>query len=262
MWRPYPGVWAVVALLILAHQTLDREARGTDGAAGRRRRGLFRLGALLLWVALDWPLGALGGGYLVSLHMVQFLLVGLVVPPLLLAGLPPNAFARLAARKRWIRFVRLLTQPVAALVAFNAILALTHLPSVVDHLMVSQPGSFAIDALWFTGGLVLWWPIVCPVPERPRFHDLARMGYLFGNTIIMGAISLFLVFGDYPLYGVYELAPRVAGITARGDHQTAGVVMKVGGMVVHWSVITAIFFRWYRREHSPAPRAPAGRAVG
>ena len=38
----------------------------------------------------------------------------------------------------------------------------THVPGVIETLMPTQLGAFAIDLLWFAGGSVLWWPLVVP----------------------------------------------------------------------------------------------------
>ncbi len=75
-WRAYPGVWLVVGLIALlyfaagsARCTADRDAR-----VGHRAGSLtFLFGLLLVWAALDWPIGTLGGGYLASMHSVQWL---------------------------------------------------------------------------------------------------------------------------------------------------------------------------------------------
>lgn len=258
-WRPYIGVWILVALMAAGYLWLARADRAVSGPeAGHGRGWLFWLGLVLLWVALDWPIGALGGGYLASAHMVQFLLVGLVAPLLLELGLPASAFGRLAARPVALRVVRFLTNPLMALVIFNTVLVITHHPRIVDAWMATQLGSFGIDALWFIGGIIFWWPVVCPVPERPRFPDLARMGYLFGNTIIAGFLALILVFADLPVYGIYELAPPTGWLTSREDQQVAGILMKVGGALILWTAMTVIFFRWYRRENPEGEISAAG----
>lgn len=249
-WRPYVGVWILIVLMAAGYLLLSRSDRtDPDSGANHGRGWLFWLALFLLWAALDWPLGALGGGYLASAHMLQFLLVGLVAPLLLELGLPTSAFARLARRPILLRVLRFLTNPLMALAIFNAVLVITHHPRVVDGWMATQLGSFGIDALWFTAGVVFWWPVVCPVPARPRFPDLARMGYLFGNTIIAGFLALILVFADLPVYGIYELAPPTGWLSSREDQQIAGMLMKVGGALILWTVMSVIFFRWYRREN-------------
>ena len=255
-WRPYPGVWLFVVALAVVYW---RIVRGGGPRSGRT--GLAAAGVATLWLALDWPIGTLGGGYLSSVHMLQFLLIAMVAPALLLLGVPEATWRRLAA-SRAIPAVRLATHPLVTLGVFQAVVVWTHLPAVVDTLMVTQVGSFALDALWLAGGLAFWWPVLAPVPRRPRFVDPLKMGYLFLATVLNTLPYAFLTFGETPYYGIYELAPPVAGIPARQDQQVAGLLMKVGGGLILWTAITILWFRWYGREEAAGgrheiPRAPA-----
>src|SRR5688572_20696553 len=109
-WRAYPGVWAFVLLLAGAYVLLHRRFGAGEDPTLRRsahsvgpRRCYAAAGVLALWIALDWPVGALGAGYLASLHTVQFLLIALIAPPFLLLGVPSAAWAALAARLRSAR---------------------------------------------------------------------------------------------------------------------------------------------------------------
>ena len=47
---------------------------------------------------------------------------------------------------------------------------------------------------------------------------------------------------------LYELAPRVAGMSALADQRTAGLVMKAVGDPILWLAMSVIFFRWARAE--------------
>lgn len=249
-WQPYPGVWLAVLGLAWAYRrgraVSERAASPGNGDGGWRLLP-FVLGLILLWAALDWPVGPLGAGYLASVHMAQFLLIGLASPVLLLMSLPRGCFASLR-RSRWVGPLERLTHPAVAFITFNAILVATHLPEVVDGLMRTQLGSFTIDLLWFAGGSLLWWPVACPVPEHPRFSGPLKMGYLFLNMIPATALAAFLIFSDYPLYSLYELAPPTYWLSTRDDQLLAGLLMKFGGAAIHWTAITVLFFRWYRRE--------------
>src|SRR5690606_16507244 len=88
-WRPYPGVWAFLALLVAAYVLLLRGSPAPPGDTRDRgtRAAVFGAAVAGLWLVLDWPVGALGAGYLASVHMLQFLVMVLVAPPLLLCGL-------------------------------------------------------------------------------------------------------------------------------------------------------------------------------
>jgi len=202
---------------------------------------------VLLWIALDWPVGALGAGYLASVHMLQFLMIALLVPALMLLGIPAQAFRRLG-QSRAIRPLRLVTHPLIALGVFGVVLFYTHIPAVVDGWMSSQTGSFGIDMMWLAAGLVFWWPVIAPVPARPRFPAPVKMGYVFLATVLNTMPYAFLTFGELPFYGIYELAPPVTGISTRQDQQIAGLLMKMGGGIILWTAITVLFFRWFQRE--------------
>ncbi|HUP20393.1 MAG TPA: cytochrome c oxidase assembly protein [Gemmatimonadota bacterium] len=243
-WRPFLGVWVLLALLVAGYVRLRR----CHGVGTRGHTAAFAAAALAFWLGLDWPLGALAG-YLASVHMLQFMLISLVAPPLLLYSIPPGAWARLAASgpPAWLRFV---THPLIALVLFNLIVFLTHWPTLVDALMVSQPGSFLINASWIAAGLVFWWPLVAPAPARPGFGPGLKMAYLFAATVTTSAPFLYLVFSALPMYSAYELAPPIEGITKREDQQVAGLLMKLGGAVVFWTGIAVVFWRWHRAEEA------------
>ncbi len=258
--RPFPGVWLLVALLAGLYWLLWRTTAGTTDATDRSRdrkaKWAWLGGVLALWVALDWPVGALSG-YLASAHMLQYLLTALVAPPLLLLGVPSGAWRRLASRPRPVHVLRFLTHPLIAIAIFQVILLYTHLPSVVDRLMVTPLGSFTIDTLWLGGGLIFWWPVVAPVPARPRFGYPLKMGYLFLSTVLNTMPYAFLTFGELPFYGIYELAPPVGLLGSREDQQAAGLLMKVGGGLVLWTAITIQFFLWYSREGEAEGPVPA-----
>ncbi|HSG47188.1 MAG TPA: hypothetical protein VLA43_05140, partial [Longimicrobiales bacterium] len=65
-WQAYPGVWLFVLALAGGYRLLRGRFPETDRP--RFRAWMFGLGVTALWIALDWPVGALGAGYLASLH--------------------------------------------------------------------------------------------------------------------------------------------------------------------------------------------------
>lgn len=248
-WDPYPGVWLLVALLVgwYWHAVRRLGAPGTP-AVTRAQAFRFGVGVLTFWAAADWPLGPLGAGYLVSVHMVQYLVFTLVVPPLVLSGTPPHVLRRLVAPPAVHGAVRFLSRPLVAFAVFNVVLLATHLPSVVDALAASQFGSFAKDMLWLVAGLVFWWQVLGPLPE---FHPLSLPGrilFLIANIFIPTVPASFLTFADFPLYAVYELSAPVGGLSATQDQQIAGLLMKIVGGFTIFGTASVLFFRWHRAE--------------
>jgi putative membrane protein len=255
-WRAYPGVWLFIASLGVALWYVHRRA---EARARPWRVSLLGQGLLALWIALDWPVGALGGGYLASMHMLQFMLIALVAPPLLLLGVHDEVWERIERRgaPRWLAAA---TAPLIGLISLNAVVVLTHLPALADPLMASQLGSFAIDMAWLVSGTLFWWPLIADSPARPRFSPPVRIGYLILGIMfspVTIALAAVLVFNEHPLFGTFELAPRVNSLDSVADHQIAGLLMSVGGAVITVIGMTTIFFRWAREsEGVRGPDAP------
>jgi putative membrane protein len=150
---------------------------------------------------------------------------------------------------------------VPAGLTYNVVLIATQTPLVVDALRPNPIGSMLLDAIWLLGGLILWMPIVSPLHELRMSSYPGKMAYLF---LAAGALPLipggFLTFSSYPLYSIYELAPRVFdGLSALDDQQLAGAVMKVGSLPIIWPVIFVLFVKWANEEREssrPSSRPP------
>ena len=152
---------------------------------------------------------------------------------------------RFVGRLRLYRLLGRCAKPVVAGLVFNAVLIATHSPWAVDNLRVNQFGSFVMDLIWLVGGLVVWAPIVSPIPEHRMTSYPGRMAYLFLALGVVPAVpGGFLTFAGFPLYATYELAPRVHGLGATTDQQLAGLVMKLGGVPVVWGTIAALMHKW------------------
>ena len=246
--RAYPGIWLSVAVLVTPY-LLAMHRRSGPNPRRSRHTVLFLAGVAVYWIATDWPLGTLGAGYLASAHMVQYLLYSLGAAPLILLGMPEWMARRLVGKLRIYRAVRVLSRPLAAGLIFNAVLLATHAPLTVDALRSNQFGSFALDATWLLAGLLLWMPIISPMPElRPASYG-TRMVYLFLAAQVIPMIpGGFLTFSQFPLYSTYELAPRIGGFSAGHDQALAGALMKVGGVPVVWGTMFALMVKWARSE--------------
>lgn len=243
-WVAYPGVWLLVAGLAVAYARLLRRAESP-----RRHRLLGWIGVAIIWLSLDWPLGPLAAGYLASVHALQFLLVAMIAPPLLLLGARGGIEAWYRSRPDTAgvrQLLAVLTTPLLAAVLFNLVTITTHVPMVVDRLMVTQLGAFAIDAGWLAGGLLFWHPLLVRAPERPLFAPGMQMLYMFFGTMFHTGIAIAMLIRDFPMYGVYELAPPMSGLSAIDDIKIAGGIMELAGAAIVFGVLTVMFFRWSR----------------
>ena len=233
-----------VAYLVAAKRH-ERET-GERLARGRRYRFLGGVAALLL--GAGWPIHDLAESYLYSMHMVQHMLFTFVAAPLLLTGMPAwmwRALLRPAAlRAVWA----LLTRPVVALVVANGVLLLVHWPEVVSLSVRSELAHFSLHGVLLGSAIVMWWPVLSPMPELPALSRPGQLIYLFFQSLAPTIPASFLTFGTEPLYPVYATFPRIWGIDVLTDQLIAGLVMKLVGGAILWVVITAIFFRWGHEE--------------
>lgn len=261
-WRPYAGVWIMVlALAIWYWRSYTRAACEWEGVHPRLRtpRVVASLaGIALLWIALDWPVGTLGAGYLASVHMVQFFLIAMIAPALLVWGWPPaspapgsNGTTRTSPLRS---MVNALTHPVVAIIIFDAVVVGTHAPPVVDSLMATQVGSFVLDMAWLIAGIIFWWPLIGGPFGRAPLRTPIDIAYIFASSLSHTGISMYLLLARFPVYSTYELAPPITGITKLTDQDLAGGLMLLGGAAIVLGAITVVFFRWQaemEREERP-----------
>jgi putative membrane protein len=250
-WIPYPGIWVASIVPIIVY---GRSVRRHDEPIDRKKAALFFAGMVVFWLASDWPLGALGAGYLASAHMTQFLLYTLVSAPLILLGTPEWMARRLTRRLRIEGVTKWLGRSLVATgLIYNLVLVSTHAPGTVAVLRTNQFGSFAMDVIWMAAGLILWLPVISPLPEGQARSTFSKMAYLFLTTSVVAVIpASFLTFTSVPIYAIYELAPRIGSLTAVEDQQLAGIIMKIATIPVIWSTIAVLWFRWTASETQTA----------
>ncbi len=261
-WQAYPGVWLFVMTWAVAYAVAVKRL-GTLEKPTKKQVYAFATGLLACWIAADWPVGALASGYLLSVHQLQYVLFVMVAPPLILFGTPSPVLASVTQRPAIQPLTTLIEKPVVAILVCNAIVVLTHFPSVVDGLMQYQLGSFVLDMAWLSAGFVLWWPVLQRVPSDRSLTYPARFIYLWVATLIPGIPAAFFFFARFPIYQTYELAPPL-GLQTVDDQFVAGIVMKFGSFVIVLIALSILFYKWYAADRSPRhkmvlPKGTAGR---
>jgi putative membrane protein len=185
--------------------------------------------------------------------MVQHTTYAIIAAPLLLMG-TPAWLARWLLTPRWLlRAVRYMSRLIPATLLFNFVIIVTHVPVVVNASLHHALLHFGIHALIVVSSLIVWMPLLSPLPEVPRLQPLARMLFLFLQSVVPTVPASFLTFGDRPLYKFYETVPRLWGLSALDDMRFAGLIMKILVGFSLWITITVVFFRWYNAEETGSP---------
>ena len=231
---------------MLVRRVGPRKVHAVERAVTRRQVMLFAAGVATLWIAADWPIHDLAEQRLYSVHMVQHLLLSLVAAPLLMIG-TPDWMWRVLLGKRGLQVARQVTRPLIALVFFNLVLVVTHIPQLVTLSVRSEPFHFLLHVLVFTSALIMWSPVLNPLIELPTLSYPKRMFYLFLQSLVPTVPASFLTFGHTVLYHVYEEMPRI-GVSALTDQLVAGLVMKLVGGFLLWGIIAWYFFKWFLLE--------------
>jgi putative membrane protein len=217
--------------------------------ATRGQVASFSIAWASIFLSLQGPLHELSDFFLFSAHMVQHLILILVMPPLLLMGIP-DWMLRPAIRVKAIGIIaRALTIPLIAFALNNVIFLAWHFPGPYDLMMRNHNVHVGMHLTIMITGVIMWWPVMSPLPEMPRIAAPLQMIYLFLVGIPMMVSAALITFSGSALYSWYVEAPRVfAELSALEDQRLGGVIMWVPGGLVIWIAITAVYFRWTHRE--------------
>ncbi len=250
-WELHPSV--LIGLILLAGLYVI-----LGGLSAPRRQVAAFGGALcVLFAALNGPLHELSDRYLFSAHMAQHLALTLAFPPLLLYGLPARVVQPLFRPAALARLGRFVTRPLVAAVAFTVPIVLWHVPVFYEAAMRDHDLHIVQHLVFLGTAVLMWWPVLSPVPELPRAAYPVQLLYLFLLGIPMSVTGALITLADRVLYPFYETAPRVWGLTPLVDQQIGGLMMWVPGGLALWAAMTVVWFRWSAREE----RGDAERAV-
>jgi putative membrane protein len=210
---------------------------------------LYVSGVATLYLGAGSPIHDISEKYLLSMHMFQHLLFTLVAPPLLLLGTPGWMLRPLIQNRHVKNVAFAITRPFPALAIFNGVILITHLTPVVDLALRVHSFHFVVHVLLVATAVLMWFPVLSPLPELPRIGPFAQLIYLFVQQLVPGVVASFLVFADNVVYEFYATSPiRYWGISVVDDQRWAAVVMKLAGGTLLWGVMAVVFFRWFGEE--------------
>jgi putative membrane protein len=218
------------------------------------RQAVAFSGALAtIFFALNGPVDALADDRLFTAHMAQHLLLALVMPPLLLLGIPAWMLRPLLRHRAVMRLARFVTYPLVAFVLYNGFLAAIHTPPVFEQMVRDQGIHIATHLLLMITGTIMWWPLLSPLPELPRLPYPAQMLYVFLLLIPMAAVSAPITLASDVVYLWYVEGPHPWGLTPLADQVLGGLLMWVGAGLYFMGVFSLMFFRWAQREDRDEP---------
>jgi cytochrome c oxidase assembly factor CtaG len=210
------------------------------------RQVSFASGTVLIVVALVSPLAALDDE-LVWVHMAQHLVLGDLAALLIVMGLTGPLLQPLLAA-RGLGWLRTLVHPAVALPLWMVDLYLWHVP-VLYQAATEHSAIHALQHSCFIGfGVMMWMPLVGPLPQPKWFGIPAKIGYLIGVRfvgIVLGNVFMWSNSVFYPDYAAGEAKWHLSAVT---DQSVAGVIMMVESTFVTLGVLAWLFLEWAKQD--------------
>ncbi|HZH60218.1 MAG TPA: cytochrome c oxidase assembly factor CtaG, partial [Metabacillus sp.] len=204
LWSPY---FIVVILVITALYFMIigpwRAKFKESSPVPLKQQILFILGILLLYVSKGSPIDLLGH-IMFSAHMTQMAILYLAVPPLLILGIPDWLWKAILYRKIIKPVIKVFTKPIVALIFFNGVFSLYHVPLVFDFVKTDPLYHSFMTTLIFFGAMCMWWPLLTTLPEWKSLSGIKKVGYIFADGVLLTPACALIIFAKDPLYLTYS----------------------------------------------------------
>ena len=273
LWSPYYlGALVLLSIVYFLIATKSRE-RFNDSAPLTTRQAVYFLTAMtLLYIAKGSPLDLLSH-IMFSAHMTQMALLYLVVVPLFIIAVPVWMWRAILEMPGVKQLFRLFRKPLIALLVFNVLFSLYHIPLVFDFVKTGMWIHAGYTTVLFITAMLMWFPLVNQLPEHESLSGVKKVAYIFGSGILMTPACALIIFANAPMYDTFTNAESwvsamqlcvpasaLAGLKLSGpemfsglpvleDQQLGGVLMKIIQEIVLGYVLGFAFFAWFKKEN-------------
>ncbi|MGD0074226.1 MAG: cytochrome c oxidase assembly protein [Candidatus Binataceae bacterium] len=246
----HPSVFVGVLILAAIYVYAARRARRP---VTRGQAAAFAGAMITILFALDGPVDAFEDARSFSAHMFQHLILALVMPPLLLLGIPGWMLKPLVKPRPLAWIAGWVANPLVAFSIYNGFLVIMHFPVVFDIMCRNDDVHIAVHLILMAVGVIVWLPLLSPVPEMPRLSYPAQLLYLFAMLVPMAAVAAPITLADKVIYPWYLEGPHPFGLSPLADLVLGGLLLWVGAGFYFIGVFTVIFFRWARFDDRDQP---------
>jgi putative membrane protein len=222
--------------------TLSREGR----PVATWRMVCFASGLALIAGAFASPLAHLGEELLLA-HMAQHLVMGDLGALLVVLGLTGPLLQPLLA-SRWLGWLRHLAHPLVALPLWAADLYVWHAPGLYQLALAHQPVHALQHACFIGFGVLMWMPLVGPLPQPRWFGIPVKLGYLIGVRFAGTALGNVLMWSNTVFYPDYAAGEAHWNLSPLTDQSIAGVIMTVEGGFVTLGLLAWLFLLWAKQD--------------
>ncbi|GIO22326.1 cytochrome c oxidase assembly factor CtaG [Oceanobacillus sp. J11TS1] len=282
LWSPYFMIFIV--LIAAAYFLITgsyRQKIGDDDKASVKQQVSFYTALLCLYLVKGSPIDLLSHITLTA-HMIQMAIFLLVVPILMIKGIPEWIWRKVIEQPIIKPIVRIGTRPLVSLLLFNGLFSIYHIPSFFEFAKSSSVLHFFVHGLLFIAAFFMWFPLISPLKEFDRLQPLLKIGYIFVNSVLITPACVLIIFAPEALYTTYTqggawiqalslcvptdvlqgLTPGLTGpemftpISILEDQQLGGIVMKIMQEITYGIILGTIIFTWFRGESNKVDPLP------
>jgi cytochrome c oxidase assembly factor CtaG len=239
----------VVALIVVLNEAglanLRRRSLPERTRARRLRSLFFYAGLALLLIAVMSPIDYWADDYF-FVHMIEHILIAFFAPILIVAGAPWLPLLHglpVGPRRRLVRAVllgrfsqalravgRVVVNPWTALISFNLVMVLWHVPALFDAAEENQLiHIWLMHASFFVTGVLFWLQIIPSHPFRMKASPLWQVGAIISTNVVMFVMAMSLsLFSATSWYSVYAHVPGVS-LSPYADQQIGAAILWICG---------------------------------
>ncbi|MCP8616639.1 cytochrome c oxidase assembly factor CtaG [Salirhabdus salicampi] len=274
LWSPYFLLY--VLFIAIAYYLITGPLRQKFGGNVEKptvkQQVSFYFGLFLLYVMKGSPIDLMSHILLMA-HMIQMAFYYLVFPILIIRGIPTWVWQKVFRIKGLSAILRLFTKPLIAVLVFNGLFSIYHIPAILDYSKSHEIVHAIFSIILLFAAFCMWWPLFTPIKEQQTMKPLFKILYIFGNGVLITPACGLIMFSSMPLYATYSDAQAwinalslcvpvdvLQGITLSGpelfsdittlhDQQAGGIIMKVLQEFIYGGILAKVFYSWFHSEN-------------
>lgn len=249
----------IVGVLIIWHEIGLGHLRARSTPARTRTRRIhslyFYAGLGVLLIAVDSPIDYWASDYF-FVHMIEHILIMFFAPILIVSGAPwlplvhglPVKVRRVLGRavllSSWARPLRavgrFLMSGAVAIVVFNVIMVIWHIPALFDLAERNQAVHiWLMHSSFFVSGVFFWLQIIPSHPIKPKLGTIGQLWAIISTNVVMFILAMSLsIFSSTSWYSVYNHVPGVT-LPPFADQQIGAAILWVCGDF--WAIPALIY---------------------
>jgi putative membrane protein len=266
----FDPVAIVMIVTVVAHEIglsrLSRRSRASSQRQRRLRSIAFYAGLVTLALAIMSPLDYWSSNYF-FVHMIDHLLLAFFAPILIVFGSPwvPLQFCLpVGARRALGKFLflspgaaglrlvgRALRGPVFAVLFFNFVMIVWHIPAAYDYSETHQlVHIWLMHTSYVVAGVLFWLQILPSHPMRPAKGPVWQAGAILFTNLAMTIMAMSMtILTSSSWYRVYDHVPGVT-MAPFVDQQIGGAILWVCGDFWAFPMLYIVIRRAIEQEGS------------